>query len=82
LIDSRDKATPKRLDKLQNAFSVYRCHTIFNCTKVRLPPCWTALTRQTCPKGLNPAKAVRQCSDVCPPAACLQGGLPLCRRRR
>lgn len=28
------------MEKLQNTFSLYRCHTIFNCTK-------------TCPKGLN-----------------------------
>jgi len=33
------------LDKLQDSFKLYRCHTIMNCTK-------------TCPKGLNPAKAI------------------------
>jgi len=43
--DSRDKATGSRLEQLSNPFSLYRCHTIFNCTK-------------TCPKGLNPAKAI------------------------
>ncbi|CEQ41318.1 SPOSA6832_03042, partial [Sporobolomyces salmonicolor] len=43
--DSRDKATASRLEKLANPFSLYRCHTIFNCTK-------------TCPKGLNPAQAI------------------------
>ncbi|SCZ90268.1 BZ3500_MvSof-1268-A1-R1_Chr9g10771 [Microbotryum saponariae] len=45
IADSRDQMTSKRLEKLQNPFSLYRCHTIFNCTK-------------TCPKGLNPAKAI------------------------
>ena len=43
--DSRDEMGKERRAKLQNPFSVYRCHTIMNCTK-------------TCPKGLNPAKAI------------------------
>ncbi|KAK4054277.1 succinate dehydrogenase complex, subunit B [Microbotryomycetes sp. JL201] len=47
IADSRDTATKERLEKLQNPWSVYRCHTIFNCTR-------------TCPKGLNPAKAIAQ----------------------
>lgn len=47
IIDSRDDASDKRRDMLQNSFSLYRCHTIFNCTR-------------TCPKGLNPAKAIAQ----------------------
>ncbi|KAK2578288.1 hypothetical protein KPH14_007653 [Odynerus spinipes] len=47
LIDSRDFTHKERLHKLRDFFSVYRCHTIFNCTK-------------TCPKGLNPGKAVAQ----------------------
>jgi succinate dehydrogenase (ubiquinone) iron-sulfur subunit len=47
IADSRDSRTAERLEKLQNPFSVYRCHTIFNCTK-------------TCPKGLNPAKAIAE----------------------
>ncbi len=45
LADSRDQATDERLDQLDDAFKLYRCHTIMNCTK-------------TCPKGLNPAKAI------------------------
>ncbi|AHX10255.1 succinate dehydrogenase iron-sulfur subunit [Ehrlichia chaffeensis] len=45
LIDSRDEASDSRLDVLDDAFKLYRCHTIMNCTK-------------TCPKGLNPAKAI------------------------
>ena len=45
LADSRDEATDERLDQLDDAFKLYRCHTIMNCTK-------------TCPKGLNPAQAI------------------------
>lgn len=45
IADSRDDATNERLDKLEDPFKLYRCHTIMNCTK-------------TCPKGLNPAKAI------------------------
>jgi hypothetical protein len=41
IADSRDKYKSARKEKLQNEMSVYRCHTIFNCSK-------------TCPKGLNP----------------------------
>jgi succinate dehydrogenase/fumarate reductase-like Fe-S protein len=33
MIDSRDQQTAERLDKLRDPFSVYRCHTIMNCTK-------------------------------------------------
>lgn len=33
IIDSRDNATEERLNKLKDSFSVYRCHTIMNCTK-------------------------------------------------
>jgi succinate dehydrogenase (ubiquinone) iron-sulfur subunit len=47
IIDSRDEATAERLNKLKDPFSVYRCHTILNCTK-------------TCPKGLNPGKAIAE----------------------
>ena len=45
LIDSRDENTGNRLDNLEDPFKLYRCHTIMNCAK-------------TCPKGLNPAKAI------------------------
>ena len=44
-IDSRDTATEERLDGLQDAYSVFRCHGIMNCVDV-------------CPKGLNPTKAI------------------------
>lgn len=45
IADTRDEATDERLDALEDSFKLYRCHTIMNCTK-------------TCPKGLNPAKAI------------------------
>lgn len=47
LADSRDEFTGERLDDLEDPFRLYRCHTIMNCTK-------------TCPKGLNPAKAISE----------------------
>ncbi|HEX6550707.1 MAG TPA: succinate dehydrogenase iron-sulfur subunit [Gammaproteobacteria bacterium] len=47
IADSRDEATGERLDDLQDPFKLYRCHTIMNCTR-------------TCPKGLNPAKAIAE----------------------
>jgi succinate dehydrogenase (ubiquinone) iron-sulfur subunit len=43
--DSRDDFSDKRLAELDDAFKLYRCHTIMNCTKV-------------CPKHLNPGKAI------------------------
>jgi len=43
--DSRDGQTAKRLANLDDPFKLYRCHTIMNCSK-------------TCPKHLNPGKAV------------------------
>jgi succinate dehydrogenase / fumarate reductase iron-sulfur subunit len=47
LVDSRDENTGERLDALEDPFKLYRCHTIMNCT-------------DTCPKGLNPAKAIAE----------------------
>jgi len=47
LADSRDERTGDRLDALEDPFRLYRCHTIMNCTR-------------TCPKGLNPAKAIAE----------------------
>ena len=52
LADSRDEASGKRLDALEDPFKLYRCHTIMNCTK-------------TCPKGLNPAKAIAEIKKKC-----------------
>uniref|UniRef100_M3XX15 Succinate dehydrogenase [ubiquinone] iron-sulfur subunit, mitochondrial n=1 Tax=Mustela putorius furo TaxID=9669 RepID=M3XX15_MUSPF len=47
MIDSRDDFTEEHLAKLQDPFSLYRCHTIMNCTS-------------PCPKGLNPGKAIAE----------------------
>ena len=47
IADSRDDATDERLEELNDSFKLYRCHTIMNCAK-------------TCPKGLNPAKAISE----------------------
>ena len=47
IADSRDEATGDRLDALEDPFRLYRCHTIMNCTR-------------TCPKNLNPAKAIAE----------------------
>jgi len=45
LEDSRDENAGDRLDELEDPYKLYRCHTIMSCT-------------DTCPKGLNPAKAI------------------------
>ena len=47
LKESRDEARGERLDNLEDPFRLYRCHTIMNCTN-------------TCPKGLNPARAIAE----------------------
>ncbi|MBZ4201650.1 MAG: succinate dehydrogenase iron-sulfur subunit [Methylovulum sp.] len=51
LADSRDEHTGARLDDLEDPFKVFRCHTIMNCT-------------DTCPKGLNPAKAIAETKQL------------------
>lgn len=47
IADSRDENKGKRLKELNDDFKLYRCHTILNCTR-------------TCPKGLNPGKAIAE----------------------
>ena len=47
IVDSRDNNKKERLKSLEDKFKLYRCHTIMNCTK-------------TCPKNLNPAKAISE----------------------
>jgi len=47
IVDSRDEKTDERLNALDESFKLYRCHTIMNCV-------------DTCPKGLNPAKAIAE----------------------
>jgi len=43
--DSRDEATVERLEQLDDAYKLYRCHSIMNCVQV-------------CPKELNPTRAI------------------------
>ena len=43
--DSRDNTRKERLKKVNDTMKLYRCHSIMNCTR-------------SCPKGLNPAKAI------------------------
>ena len=45
IVDSRDQATESRLQTLDDAYKLFRCHSIMNCVEV-------------CPKGLNPTKAI------------------------
>ncbi|XP_073971632.1 succinate dehydrogenase [ubiquinone] iron-sulfur subunit-like isoform X2 [Rhodnius prolixus] len=45
IIDSRDQKHCERLQKINDKFKLYRCHTIMNCAKA-------------CPKALNPGKAI------------------------
>lgn len=45
IADSRDEATGERLDQLEDAFRLYRCHQIMNCM-------------EACPKELNPTAAI------------------------
>ncbi|KAL7268051.1 succinate dehydrogenase complex, subunit B [Rhizina undulata] len=45
LADSRDQFKAERKAALENEMSLYRCHTIMNCSR-------------TCPKGLNPGLAI------------------------
>jgi len=45
IVDSRDRATDDRLDDLNDAYRLFRCRTIMNCTEV-------------CPKHLEPSRAI------------------------
>ena len=51
IVDSRDENTTERLDFVNDAMKLYRCHTIMNCTSV-------------CPKGLNPAKKIAEIKQM------------------
>ena len=51
IADLRDEYTGERLDALEDPFRLYRCHTIMNCTR-------------TCPKNLNPAKAIGEIKEL------------------
>ena len=47
IADSRDHATEERLENLNDAYRLFRCRTIMNCTEV-------------CPKGLEPSRAIEK----------------------
>jgi len=51
IIDSRDEARAERLEKMNDKFSIFKCHTIMNCTKA-------------CPKNLNPAWAIAEIKSM------------------
>jgi len=51
ILDSRDEAAEERLGYVDDAFRLYRCHTIMNCTKA-------------CPKHLEPAKAIAELKNL------------------
>ena len=45
IADTRDESQGKRLEFIDDAYKLYRCHTIMSCTKA-------------CPKDLNPARSI------------------------
>ncbi len=51
IADSRDTATAARLDNLEDAYRLFRCRTIMNCT-------------DACPKGLSPAYAISEIRNM------------------
>ena len=51
IADSRDEHAGERLDALEDPMKLFACRTIMNCT-------------QTCPKGLNPAKAIGRLKEL------------------
>ncbi len=51
IVDSRDDNKNERLDFVNDAMKLYRCHTIMNCTNV-------------CPKGLNPAQKIAEIKNM------------------
>ena len=59
---SRDEQQAARLDKLRDPFSVYRCHTIMNCTKTcpKVPIQSQEFALNIHVQGLNPGKAIAE----------------------
>lgn len=45
IIDSRDGTREQRMKEIDDTYKLWRCHTIMNCT-------------MSCPKGLNPGRAI------------------------
>lgn len=52
MIDSRDEFTNERLAMMEDGFTVYRCHTIMNCTKTcpKVSFCFQMHCTKTCLK--------------------------------
>lgn len=50
IADSRDGATAERLEQLNDAYRLFRCRSIMNCTEV-------------CPKHLNPNRAIERIKE-------------------
>lgn len=51
MADSRDEATETRVAYVDDAFRLYRCHTILNCSNA-------------CPKGLRPGTAIAELKNL------------------
>ena len=51
IADTRDSTPSERLDDLSDAYRLFRCRTIMNCT-------------DACPKELNPAAAISEIRDL------------------
>ncbi len=51
IADTRDQATPARLDNLEDPYRLFRCHSIMNCV-------------DACPKGLNPTRAIGKIKEM------------------
>jgi len=51
IIDSRDDSVMDRINQLDDAYKVGRCHSILNCVSA-------------CPKGLNPAEAINNIKNL------------------
>lgn len=61
IADSRDTATDKRLQRLSDPFSLFRCRGIMNCVQV-------------CPKKLNPTRAIGKIRSKMLQKGILEGG--------
>ncbi len=69
ILNHQDSHGAERKLKLQNTMSLYRCHTIFNCWVFQPWNVFIVISKysviyslgsRTCPKGLNPAKAIAE----------------------
>lgn len=48
IVDSRDDFTKERIAQLDDAYKLYRCHTIMNCAKVRDHSGWEMVAKLFC----------------------------------